>query len=106
MRFRLFFLFLTILNGYQYCPKPTFVDEFDKGLSVMWETTTDKHAPGSVSLYTPFNVKTEAGKLVLSVNKIGTTDSNGEFILQRVQKFLQKLNLDMVNMSFVLQSLV
>ncbi len=79
MRFRLFFLFLTILNGYQYCPKPTFVDEFDKGLSVMWETTTDKHAPGSVSLYTPFNVKTEAGKLVLSVNKIGTTDSNGEF---------------------------
>jgi len=79
MRFRLFFLFLTILNGYQYCPEPTFVDEFDKGLSVMWETTTDKHAPGSVSLYTPFNVKTEAGKLVLSVNKIGTTDSNGEF---------------------------
>jgi len=77
MRFRIFFLFLTILNSYDYCPEPTFVDEFDGELSAMWEATANAQTKGSASLYTPLNVKTENGNLVIFVNNIGTTDDKG-----------------------------
>ena len=76
---KLFFILLfSKIMFSDFCPEPTFEDEFeDEELSGMWEATKNTTFPTSASLFTPNNVFPRNGKMIISLVNIGTTDDKG-----------------------------
>ena len=78
----LFIVIFSIAFGVEFCPEPTFIDEFEGAeLSSAWQSSKNSSYMGSASLFSPTNVRVENGYLILSLKNIGTTDNKGNLYL-------------------------
>jgi len=72
---------MTSLFGVDFCPQPTFEDEFDgTKLSSMWKPSSYSFSE-SASFFSPTNVRVEDGYLILTLNNVGTTDEKGRIYI-------------------------
>ncbi len=75
----IFLILYTTLFGFDFCPEPTFIDEFEDGnVSKNWVISNGFSFGGSASLFSSDNVKAEGGYLILSLNYVSTTDDKGK----------------------------
>ena len=81
------------LFGYEFCPEPTFIDEFEgeKLSKTNWKISSNSSYPGSASLFSPTNVRVENGFLILNLEYIGTTDDKGNLYLATSGEVQSKL---------------